>query len=164
MKKLGWSSRTIGDRLTVGPLNLALPDARGCWANVRVRLGYLVSTSPGMGLLRANCLGGCKCRSVVSRFLQLYLPFPLLEGNARRQRSLTVSPDEVVLQRLNRTGIHEEDRQDAPAATPGTPSAAPTGPTGRSSLGGRAAPPIIVLKRRSNGRAQSHWGCRSAVG
>ena len=96
VKKLGWSSRTIGDRLTVGPLNLALPDARGCWANVRVRLGYLVSTSPGMGLLRANCRGDCKCRSVVSRFLQLYLPFPLLEGNARRQRSLTVSPDETI--------------------------------------------------------------------
>jgi len=55
-----------------------------CYQHVRVRLGYLVSTSQGMGELHVNCRGGCACRPSKSKLLRTVLPFPRLDGDARR--------------------------------------------------------------------------------
>ena len=107
VKKLGYSSTRVGDRLTIGPINLhvesegrahsraGLPagvpvtelpaGVKGsCYQHVRVRLGYLVSTSQGMGELHVNCRGGCACRPSKSKLLRTVLPFPRLDGDARR--------------------------------------------------------------------------------
>ena len=115
VKKLGYSSTRVGDRLTIGPINLhvesegraqsraSLPAgvpvtkvhagvpvtkvhagvSGSCYQHVRVRLGYLVSTSQGMGELRVTCRGGCACRPTKSRFMRSVLPFPRLDGDAR---------------------------------------------------------------------------------
>ena len=57
-------------------------EPRRCFQHVRVRLGYLVSTSAGMGALMLKCSGGCSCRPVKSTFLRTALPFPRLEASA----------------------------------------------------------------------------------
>jgi hypothetical protein len=125
VKKLGYSSSRVGDRLTIGPINLHVENegrahsraglpagvavtelpagvsmtklhagvpvtklpagVKGsCYQHVRVRLGYLVSTSQGMGELHVICRGGCACRPSRSKFLRSVLPFPRLDGDARR--------------------------------------------------------------------------------
>ena len=115
VKKLGYSSTRVGDRLTIGSINLhvesegraqsraSLPAgvpvtklhagvpvtkvhagvSGSCYQHVRVRLGYLVSTSQGMGELHVTCRGGCACRPTKSRFMRSVLPFPRLDGDAR---------------------------------------------------------------------------------
>ena len=115
VKKLGYSSTRVGDRLTIGPINLhvesegraqsraSLPAgvpvtkvhagvpvtkvhagvSGSCYQHVRVRLGYLVSTSQGMGELHVTCRGGCACRPSKSKLLRSVLPFPRLDGDAR---------------------------------------------------------------------------------
>ena len=88
VKKLGYSSRRVGDTLTLGPLEVhprvgeAL-DTRMCLSVMRVRLGYLISTHPGMGELHAQCVGGCSCRPIKSTFMRRELPFPRFSANAR---------------------------------------------------------------------------------
>ena len=115
VKKLGYSSTRVGDRLTIGPINLhvesegraqsraslpagvpvtklhaGVPGTKvhagvsgSCYQHVRVRLGYLVSTSQGMGELHVTCRGGCACRPSKSKLLRSVLPFPRLDGDAR---------------------------------------------------------------------------------
>ena len=83
VKKLGYSSRRVGDMLSLGPLQVhphvdGVPDTRSCRSVMRVRLGYLISTHPGMGELHAECAGGCSCRPIKSTFLRGELPFPRL--------------------------------------------------------------------------------------
>ena len=50
VQKLGYVSEQIGDHLTIGPLELTRQGG-GCIAQLRVRLGYLVSTHPGQGAI-----------------------------------------------------------------------------------------------------------------
>ena len=73
----------------IGPLNLphSTHGGRGCHGTVRVRLGYLVSTHPGMGALNLKCSSSCGCRPIKSTFLRRVLPFPRLETNGRASGS-----------------------------------------------------------------------------
>ena len=107
VKKLGYSSTHVGDKLTIGPINLqtqasGTPAGSGtkqwswCYSNIRVRLGYLVSTSPGMGELYIACTGGCGCRPVKSSLLRKVLPFPRLDANARRIAEWGLNSNETV--------------------------------------------------------------------
>jgi len=101
VKKFGYSSKRLGDRLTIGPINLHAREGNGtqpglCYENIRVRLGYLVSTSHGMGELYITCRGGCGCRAVKSRYLQSVLPFPKLDGDARHLKDWGLDSNESV--------------------------------------------------------------------
>ena len=128
VKKLGYSSTRVGDRLTIGPINLhvesegraqsraSLPAgvpvtkvhagvpvtkvhagvSGSCYQHVRVRLGYLVSTSQGMGELYVTCRGGCACRPTKSRFMRSVLPFPMLDGDARHLPYWSLDSNETV--------------------------------------------------------------------
>lgn len=89
VRKLGYASSQVGDRIMIGPLNLphSTHGGRGCHGTVRVRLGYLVSTHPGMGALNLKCSSSCGCRPIKSTFLRRVLPFPRLETNGRASGS-----------------------------------------------------------------------------
>jgi hypothetical protein len=88
VRKLGYASNRVGDRITIGPLNLAhSARGNGCHGTVRVRLGYLVSTHSGMGAMHLKCSTHCACRPIKSAFLRRVLPFPRLETDLRASGS-----------------------------------------------------------------------------
>ena len=132
VKKLGYSSTHVGDRLTIGPVNLlahannttagqggAYPQ-RLCYMNVRVRLGYLVSTSPGMGLLHGECSGGCSCRPVKSEFLRSTFPFPYLDANAYHVPEWGLDSNETVTMTAHTVFIAQMNHSLTDPATDGT--------------------------------------------
>ena len=86
VRKLGYSSTRVGDRIKLGPLNLHHKHGGGCHGKVRVRIGYLVSTHPGQGAFNLRCVG-CACRPIKSSFLRRVLPFPRLETSGRGKDS-----------------------------------------------------------------------------
>ena len=98
VKKLGYSSTHVGDKLTLGPVRIPVEPrgGGGCHQHVRVRLGYLVSTTPGMGRLYLQCAGGCSCRPVKSTFLRSALPFPRIEASARLQPGWALASNESI--------------------------------------------------------------------
>ncbi|KAL1512088.1 hypothetical protein AB1Y20_005360 [Prymnesium parvum] len=85
VEKLGLVSTRVADSVA---LALRLPRATAglCAADFKARVGYLLSTKPGQGALHISC-EGCDCSGLVSRFAQLYNPFPLVQTDGVLQRS-----------------------------------------------------------------------------
>lgn len=81
--KLGLVSTSVGAELRLGPLQPLFHgnSSVGC-TMIRVDLGYLRSSRPGMGTLQLSCDSGCLCNQVYDPYASSLYPFPQVETAA----------------------------------------------------------------------------------
>ena len=81
--KLGLVSKTLGAELRLGPLQPLFygNSSLGC-TMIRVDLGYLRSSRPGMGALQLSCDSGCLCNQVYDPYASSLYPYPQVETTA----------------------------------------------------------------------------------